>query len=32
MLYCGGSGAIVKQLKDYKEKFGIGLSVEKFDW
>lgn len=32
MLYCGGSSAILSQLKDYKRKYGIGLAVEKFDW
>ena len=32
MLYCGGSQPVVDQLKAYRDKFGIGLSVEKFDW
>jgi len=32
MLYCGGSAPVLSQLKDYKNKFGINLSVEKFDW
>ena len=32
LLYCGGSQPVVDQLKDFKHKFGIGLSVEKFDW
>lgn len=32
MLYCGGSSAIHSQLKTYKRNYGIGLSVEKFDW
>lgn len=32
MLYCGGSAPVLSQLKDYKKKFGIHLSVEKFDW
>ena len=32
MLYCGGSQPVLDQLKDFKRKFGIGLSVEKFDW
>jgi hypothetical protein len=32
MLYCGGSQPVLDQLKAYKRKFGIGLSVEKFDW
>lgn len=32
MLYCGGSQPVLDQLKDFKHKFGIGLSVEKFDW
>merc|ERR1711933_347768 len=32
MLYCGGSQPVVDQLKAFKRKFGIGLSVEKFDW
>ena len=32
MLYCGGSQPVVDQLKDYRDKFGIGLSIEKFDW
>lgn len=32
MLYCGRSAAVVGQLKAYKRKYMIGLSVEKFDW
>ncbi|KAL7465886.1 hypothetical protein ACHAXS_006189 [Conticribra weissflogii] len=32
MLYCGGSEAVLAQLKAYKRKYSIGLSVEKFDW
>ena len=32
MLYCGGSQPVLNQLKAFKHKFGIGLSVEKFDW
>lgn len=32
MLYCGGSSAVLGELKKYKHKFGIGLAVEKFDW
>ena len=32
MLYCGGSEAVLSQLKTYKHKYLIGLSVEKFDW
>lgn len=32
MLYCGGSGAIVKQLNIISDKFGIDLNIEKFDW
>lgn len=32
MLYCGGSAPVLSQLQDYKKKFGINLSVEKFDW
>jgi hypothetical protein len=32
MLYCGGSQPVVDQLKAVKHKFGISLSVEKFDW
>jgi ferric-chelate reductase len=32
ILYCGGSQAVLDQLKDFKRKFGVGLSVEKFDW
>lgn len=32
MLYCGGSQPVLDQLKAFKRKFGIGLSVEKFDW
>ena len=32
MLYCGGSEAVLSQLKTYKHKYSIGLSVEKFDW
>jgi hypothetical protein len=32
MLYCGGSRSLVKQLKAYKKKTGITLSIEKFDW
>ena len=32
LCYCGGSSPVVDQLKDFKHKFGIGLSVEKFDW
>ena len=32
ILYCGGSQPVLDQLKAFKRKFGIGLSVEKFDW
>jgi len=32
MLYCGGSQPVLDQLNAFKRKFGIGLSVEKFDW
>ncbi|KAL9186835.1 hypothetical protein ACHAXT_010555 [Thalassiosira profunda] len=32
MLYCGGSEAVLGQLKQCKWEFGIPLSVEKFDW
>ena len=32
ILYCGGSTPVLNQLKTFKRKFGIGLSVEKFDW
>ena len=32
ILYCGGSQPVLDQLKDFKRKFGVGLSVEKFDW
>lgn len=32
LLYCGGSQPVVDQLKSYKRKFGIALSIEKFDW
>jgi len=32
MLYCGGSRPIKDKLKDFERKFGVGLSVEKFDW
>jgi hypothetical protein len=32
MLYCGGSQPVLDQLKAYRQKFHIGLSVEKFDW
>ena len=32
MFYCGGSEAVLAQLREYKHKYSIGLSVEKFDW
>ena len=32
MLYCGGSQPVLSQLKDFRHKYGIDLSVEKFDW
>eukprot|EP00581_Thalassiosira_minuscula_P014928 CAMPEP_0183730492 /NCGR_PEP_ID=MMETSP0737-20130205/32987_1 /TAXON_ID=385413 /ORGANISM="Thalassiosira miniscula, Strain CCMP1093" /LENGTH=858 /DNA_ID=CAMNT_0025963009 /DNA_START=206 /DNA_END=2782 /DNA_ORIENTATION=- len=32
MLYCGGSQPVLDQLNALERKFGIGLSVEKFDW
>ena len=32
MMYCGGSNAVLSQLKAYKHKHSIGLYVEKFDW
>lgn len=32
ILYCGGSGQIKDKLKDFERHFGVGLSVEKFDW
>jgi len=32
VLYCGGSEPIQRQLKAYRKKYGVPLSVEKFDW
>ena len=32
MLYCGGSQPVLDKLKAFGREFGIGLSVEKFDW
>ena len=32
MLYCGGSAPVVKALKEYKRKYGVSLSVERFAW
>ena len=32
ILYCGGSQPVLDQLRDFKRKFGVGLSVEKLDW
>ena len=32
LLYCGGSQPVVDHLKSYRQKFGIALSIEKFDW
>ena len=32
MLYCGGSNAVLTQLKNYKRKHSISLYSEKFDW
>jgi hypothetical protein len=32
LLYCGGSEAVLGKLREYKSKYSIGLSVEKFDW
>jgi len=32
VLYCGGSNPIQRQLKAFKRKYGVPLSVEKFDW
>jgi hypothetical protein len=32
MLYCGGSQPVVDSLQEIKDKYGIGLEVEKFDW
>jgi len=32
MLYCGGSQPVLEQLKAFRKKSGINLSVEKFDW
>lgn len=32
LLYCGGSQPVLGQLKKFKHKFGVGLSVEKFHW
>ena len=32
LLYCGGSAAVLDEIKKYRGKFGIGLAVEKFDW
>ena len=32
MLYCGGSNAVLTQLKNYERKHSINLYVEKFDW
>ncbi len=32
MFYCGGSNAIVKDLKEISKRYDIDLAVEKFDW
>jgi hypothetical protein len=32
LLYCDGSDAVLSKLREYKGKYSIGLSVEKFDW
>ena len=32
LLCCGGLDAVLVQLRAYKQKYSIGLSVEKFDW
>jgi len=32
MLYCGGSEPVLAQLREYKQKHDVALSVEKFDW
>lgn len=32
MMYCGGSQPVVDALRQIEKRYGIGLSVEKFDW
>lgn len=32
IFYCGGSGAIHKNLRDISKQYSIDLAVEKFDW
>ena len=32
MFYCGGSNAIVKDLKEISNRYDIDLALEKFDW
>ncbi len=32
IFYCGGSNAIVKNLKEISKRYDIDLAVEKFDW
>ena len=32
MFYCGGSNAIVKDLKEISNRYEIDLALEKFDW
>lgn len=32
MLYCGGSQPVVNHLKAFKYRFGIRLSMERFNW
>jgi len=31
-MYCGGSQPVVDALRQIEKRYGIGLSVEKFDW
>ncbi len=32
VVYCGGLQQVLDQQMDFNHKFGVGLSVEKFDW
>ena len=32
VLYCGGTAAVVRTVKEMHDELGVGVSIESFDW
>ena len=32
MMYCGGSAAVITQLRDIEARYGMPLKIESFNW